>query len=63
MNTTSFLQVRGLTRSFPSSIKAVFEDVAFEIERGSSSASSALGLRQDHVLNILAGLDFASAGR
>lgn len=59
----SFLQVRGLARRFAPGAQAVFENVAFSIERGEFVCIIGhSGCGKTTILNILAGLDHASAG-
>ena len=59
----AFLQVRGLARRFPSGAAPVFENVGFSIERGEFvCVIGHSGCGKTTILNILAGLDAASAG-
>jgi nitrate/nitrite transport system ATP-binding protein len=59
----SFLQVRGLARRFGAGATPVFENVAFTIERGEFvCVIGHSGCGKTTILNILAGLDAASAG-
>jgi len=59
----AFLQVRGLARRFAPGSKPVFENVAFSIERGEFVCIIGhSGCGKTTILNILAGLDAASAG-
>ncbi len=58
-----FLQVRGLTRRFAPGATPVFEGVGFSIERGEFvCVIGHSGCGKTTILNILAGLDAASAG-
>ncbi len=63
MRTPAFLQVRGLGKAFAPAVKPVFEHVAFTIERGEFVCMIGhSGCGKTTILNILAGLDIASAG-
>jgi nitrate/nitrite transport system ATP-binding protein len=60
---SAFLQVRGLARQFDGAPRPVFADVAFEIERGQfACVIGHSGCGKTTILNILAGLDRATAG-
>jgi nitrate/nitrite transport system ATP-binding protein len=59
----SFLQVRGLAKRYAPGAKPVFENVTFAIERGEFvCVIGHSGCGKTTILNILAGLDLASAG-
>jgi nitrate/nitrite transport system ATP-binding protein len=59
----AFLQVRGLAKRFEPGARPVFNDVAFTIERGEFvCVIGHSGCGKTTILNILAGLDHASAG-
>ena len=59
----AFLQVRGLAKRFAPAAKPVFENVNFSIERGEFvCVIGHSGCGKTTILNILAGLDAASAG-
>jgi nitrate/nitrite transport system ATP-binding protein len=59
----AFLQVRGLTRRWAAGSKPVFENVSFALERGEFVCIIGhSGCGKTTILNILAGLDEASAG-
>ncbi|MBK8324089.1 MAG: ABC transporter ATP-binding protein [Betaproteobacteria bacterium] len=59
----AFLQVRGLTRRWTPAAKPVFENVSFALERGEFVCIIGhSGCGKTTILNILAGLDEASAG-
>jgi nitrate/nitrite transport system ATP-binding protein len=59
----AFLQVRGLAKRFGAGATPVFENVAFTIERGEFvCVIGHSGCGKTTILNILAGLDAASAG-
>ena len=63
MGASSFLQVRGLSKSFSAGAKPVFRGVAFTIERGEFVCMIGhSGCGKTTILNILAGLDAASSG-
>jgi nitrate/nitrite transport system ATP-binding protein len=60
---TAFLQVRGLARRWAPGAKPVFENVSFSLERGEFVCIIGhSGCGKTTILNILAGLDEASAG-
>jgi nitrate/nitrite transport system ATP-binding protein len=59
----AFLQVRGLSKAFPRAARPVFNEVAFEIERGEFvCVIGHSGCGKTTILNILAGLDHATSG-
>jgi nitrate/nitrite transport system ATP-binding protein len=59
----AFLQVRGLAKEFVPGAKPVFRDVDFDIERGEFvCVIGHSGCGKTTILNVLAGLDSASAG-
>jgi nitrate/nitrite transport system ATP-binding protein len=59
----AFLQVRGLAKAFAAGAKPVFHQVGFTIERGEFVCIIGhSGCGKTTILNILAGLDAASAG-
>jgi nitrate/nitrite transport system ATP-binding protein len=59
----SFLQVRRLSKAFARSAKPVFNEVAFDIERGEFvCVIGHSGCGKTTILNILAGLDRATSG-
>jgi len=63
MSAAGFLQVRGLAKAFPAASRPVFRDVGFTIERGEFVCIIGhSGCGKTTILNILAGLDTASAG-
>jgi nitrate/nitrite transport system ATP-binding protein len=63
MSAAPFLQVRGLAKSFIPGERPVFRDVAFTMERGEFvCVIGHSGCGKTTILNILAGLDRASAG-
>jgi len=63
VRTPAFLQVRGLAKTFAPAARPVFEQVAFTIERGEFVCMIGhSGCGKTTILNILAGLDCASAG-
>ena len=58
-----FLQVRGLAKAFAAGAKPVFREVAFTIDRGEFvCVIGHSGCGKTTILNILAGLDTATAG-
>jgi nitrate/nitrite transport system ATP-binding protein len=65
MSSHSFLQIRGLQKTFSNEpqAKPVFQDVNFDIEKGEFVAIIGhSGCGKTTILNILAGLDHASSG-
>jgi nitrate/nitrite transport system ATP-binding protein len=63
MAASSFLQVRGLSKSFSADAKPVFHHVGFSIERGEFvCVIGHSGCGKTTILNILAGLDAATSG-
>jgi nitrate/nitrite transport system ATP-binding protein len=63
MSAQSFLQVRGLGKHFGAGATPVFDKVSFDIERGEFiCVIGHSGCGKTTILNILAGLDSASAG-
>jgi nitrate/nitrite transport system ATP-binding protein len=63
MSASTFLQVRGLAKRFAPGAAPVFENVAFSMERGEFvCVIGHSGCGKTTILNILAGLDAASAG-
>src|SRR5476649_801707 len=63
MSASSFLQVRGLSKTFPPSARPVFRRVGFSIERGEFvCVIGHSGCGKTTILNILAGLDAATSG-
>jgi len=63
VRTPAYLQVRGLAKAFAPAARPVFEQVAFTIERGEFVCMVGhSGCGKTTILNILAGLDSASAG-
>src|ERR1700682_4037516 len=63
MAASSFLQVRGLSKSFSADAKPVFRHVGFSIERGEFvCVIGHSGCGKTTILNILAGLDAATSG-
>jgi nitrate/nitrite transport system ATP-binding protein len=60
---SSFLQVRGLSKSFPPNARPVFHHVGFSMERGEFvCVIGHSGCGKTTILNILAGLDAATSG-
>jgi nitrate/nitrite transport system ATP-binding protein len=63
VSASSFLQVRGLSKTFPPGARPVFHRVDFSIERGEFvCVIGHSGCGKTTILNILAGLDAASSG-
>jgi nitrate/nitrite transport system ATP-binding protein len=63
MSSQPFLQVRGLERRFPGAGEPVFEQVSFALDRGEFVCIIGhSGCGKTTILNILAGLDHATAG-
>jgi nitrate/nitrite transport system ATP-binding protein len=63
MSAQSFLQVRGLGKAFGAAARPVFRRVSFDVERGEFvCVIGHSGCGKTTILNILAGLDGASAG-
>jgi nitrate/nitrite transport system ATP-binding protein len=63
MSARGFLQVRGLAKAFVAGGRPVFDQVSFTIERGEFvCVIGHSGCGKTTILNILAGLDQASAG-
>jgi nitrate/nitrite transport system ATP-binding protein len=63
MSAASFLKVRGLAKSFGAGTRPVFHHVGFTLERGEFvCVVGHSGCGKTTILNILAGLDTASAG-
>ena len=59
----SFLQVQGLSKSFPGHAKAVFDNVSFALEKGEFVCIVGhSGCGKTTILNVLAGLDQPSGG-
>ena len=58
-----FLQIEGLSKTYPGSAGPVFEDIHFGIERGEFVCIIGhSGCGKTTILNVLAGLDVASSG-
>ena len=63
MSTDLFLQVQGLAKSYPGSAEPVFDQVNFGIQRGEFVCLIGhSGCGKTTILNVLAGLESASAG-
>ena len=63
MSSQPFLQVRGLERCFPGAVEPVFSQVSFALDRGEFVCIIGhSGCGKTTILNILAGLDHATAG-
>ncbi len=63
MSSASFLRVRGLAKAFSPTAKPVFQNVGFDMERGEFvCVIGHSGCGKTTILNILAGLDSATAG-
>jgi nitrate/nitrite transport system ATP-binding protein len=60
----SFLRVKGLAKTFPGSTEPVFDNINFRIDKGEFvCVVGHSGCGKTTILNVLAGLETASAGR